>query len=289
MSTDTPRSSSSLGGMTCASCANRIERKLNKLDGVQASVNYATEKARVRAPADLDPAVLVAQVEAAGYTATLPAARRDADVVDRRRADPTRALRDRLVVSALLTVPVIALAMVPALQFTYWQWISLTLAAPVAVWGAWPFHRAAWANLRHGATTMDTLVSMGVLAAFGWSVWALLFGTAGEPGMVHPFTLAITRGDGGRADLPRGRGGRHDVPAGRAVLRGPVQAAGRGGAAGAAGAGRQGRRGAARRRARSGSRSGGSRSATGSSCGPGRRSRRTGSSRRAARPSTRRC
>ena len=106
-----------------------------------------------------------------------------------------RALRDRLVVSALLTVPVIALAMVPALQFTYWQWISLTLAAPVAVWGAWPFHRAAWRNLRHGATTMDTLVSMGVLAAFGWSVWALLFGTAGEPGMVHPFTFAITRGD----------------------------------------------------------------------------------------------
>jgi len=179
-----------LGGMTCASCANRIERKLNKLDGVQASVNYATEKARVRAPADLDPAVLVAQVEAAGYTATLPASP-EPDVV----ADPIRTLRDRLVVSALLTVPVIALAMVPALQFRYWQWISLTLAAPVAVWGAWPFHRAAWKNLRHGATTMDTLVSMGVLAAFGWSVWALLFGTAGEPGIVHPFTFAITRGD----------------------------------------------------------------------------------------------
>ena len=180
----------SLGGMTCASCANRIERKLNKLDGVEASVNYATEKARVRAPADLDPAVLVAQVEAAGYTATLPAA----PAVEE-PADPVRALRDRLVVSALLTVPVIALAMVPALQFTYWQWISLTLAAPVAVWGAWPFHRATWRNLRHGTSSMDTLVSMGVLAAFGWSVLALLFGTAGEPGMVHPFTLAITRGD----------------------------------------------------------------------------------------------
>jgi P-type Cu+ transporter len=186
----------SLGGMTCASCANRIERKLNKLDGVQASVNYATEKARVQAPADLDPAVLVAQVEAAGYTATLPAPPvEDADVVAVAEPDSTRALRDRLVVSALLTVPVIALAMVPAFQFTYWQWISLTLAAPVAVWGAWPFHRATWANLRHGATTMDTLVSMGVLAAFGWSVWALLFGTAGEPGMVHPFTLAVSRGD----------------------------------------------------------------------------------------------
>ncbi|MDT0348072.1 heavy metal translocating P-type ATPase [Pseudonocardia charpentierae] len=186
----------SLGGMTCASCANRIERKLNKLDGVQASVNYATEKARVQAPADLDPAVLVAQVEAAGYTATLPAPpAEDADVVAVAEPDATRALRDRLIVSALLTVPVIALAMVPAFQFTYWQWISLTLAAPVAVWGAWPFHRATWANLRHGATTMDTLVSMGVLAAFGWSVWALLFGTAGEPGMVHPFTLAVSRGD----------------------------------------------------------------------------------------------
>ncbi len=184
----------SLGGMTCASCANRIERKLNKLDGVQASVNYATEKARVQAPADLDPAVLVAQVEAAGYTATLPAppASDDAAVTE---PDPTRPLRDRLVVSAVLAVPVIALAMVPALQFTYWQWISLTLAAPVAVWGALPFHRAAWTNLRHGATTMDTLVSTGVLAAFGWSLWALVFGTAGEPGMVHPFTLAVSRGD----------------------------------------------------------------------------------------------
>ena len=185
----------SIGGMTCASCANRIERKLNKLDGVQASVNYATEKARVQAPADLDPTVLVAQVEAAGYSATLPARPEADDAEPGTAADPTRALRDRLAVSALLTVPVIALAMVPALQFTYWQWISLTLAAPVAVWGAWPFHRAAWRNLRHGATTMDTLVSMGVLAAFGWSVWALLLGTAGEPGMVHPFTFAITRGD----------------------------------------------------------------------------------------------
>ena len=185
----------SIGGMTCASCANRIERKLNRLDGVQASVNYATEKARVQAPADLDPTVLVAQVEAAGYSATLPARPEADDAVSGTAADPTRALRDRLAVSALLTVPVIALAMVPALQFTYWQWISLTLAAPVAVWGAWRFHRGAWRNLGQGATTMDTLVSMGVLAAFGWSVWALLLGTAGEPGMVHPFTFAITRGD----------------------------------------------------------------------------------------------
>ncbi len=194
MSTPTTEIELSLGGMTCASCANRIERKLNKLDGVQASVNYATERARVQAPTDLDPAVLVAQVEAAGYTATLPGppATDDAAVTE---PDPTRPLRDRLVVSAVLAVPVIALAMVPALQFTYWQWISLTLAAPVAVWGALPFHRAAWRNLRHGATTMDTLVSTGVLAAFGWSVWALVFGTAGEPGMVHPFTFTVSRGD----------------------------------------------------------------------------------------------
>ena len=170
-----------IGGMTCASCANRVERKLNKLDGVSASVNYATEKARVQVPAGLDPATLVAQVEAAGYTAALPSP----EVVPDVEADPARALRDRLVVCALLAVPVVALAIVPALQFRYWQWISLALAAPVAVWGAWPFHRAAWTNLRHGATTMDTLVSTGVLAAFGWSVWALVFGTAGEIGMAE--------------------------------------------------------------------------------------------------------
>jgi Cu+-exporting ATPase len=194
MSAPTTEIELTLGGMTCASCANRIERKLNKLEGVQASVNYATEKARVQVPPDLDPALLVAQVEAAGYTATLPAPP-DVDVVAAVESDPTRPLRDRLLVSALLAVPVIALAMIPALQFTYWQWISLTLAAPVAVWGAWPFHRAAWTNLRHGTATMDTLVSVGVLAAFGWSVWALLFGTAGTPGMVHPFSLAISRGD----------------------------------------------------------------------------------------------
>ena len=190
-------------GMTCASCANRIERKLNKLDGVTATVNYATEKARVSAPADIDPQVLVAQVAAAGYTATLPRPPASTDTSTDPAAhgeggepDPTRALRQRLIVSAALAVPVIALAMVPALQFTYWQWISLTLAAPVVAWGAWPFHRAAWANLRHGAATMDTLVSLGVLAAFAWSLWALLFGTAGVPGMTHPFALTIAPSDG---------------------------------------------------------------------------------------------
>jgi Cu+-exporting ATPase len=183
----------SIGGMTCASCANRVERKLNKLDGVTASVNYATEKARVAAPAGVDPQVLVAQVEAAGYTAELPQPPTAEEPPGEPAADP---LRQRLVASIALAVPVVALAMVPALQFTYWQWISLTLAAPVVVWGAWPFHRAAWANLRHGAATMDTLVSMGVLAAFLWSLWALLLGTAGVPGMTHPFELTIAPSDG---------------------------------------------------------------------------------------------
>ncbi|MGW5722039.1 heavy metal translocating P-type ATPase [Amycolatopsis sp. NPDC003865] len=186
-----------IGGMTCASCANRIERKLNKLDGVTASVNYATEKAHVRAPEGVDPATLVATVEAAGYQATLPRpAKPESEVDEVAEADPTRSLRQRLVTSVVLAVPVVVLAMVPALQFTYWQWISLTLAAPVVTWGAWPFHRAAWTNLRHGAATMDTLVSMGVLAAFAWSVWALLFGTAGTPGMVHPFELTVAPSDG---------------------------------------------------------------------------------------------
>ncbi|MFE9748901.1 heavy metal translocating P-type ATPase [Saccharothrix saharensis] len=181
-------------GMTCASCAARIERKLNKLDGVTATVNYATEKARVTFPADVDPLTLVEQVEAAGYQAALP-------VVETERAeaveeDPTAVLRQRLVVSTVLAVPVVLLAMVPALQFTYWQWISLTLAAPVLVWGAWPFHRAAWTNLRHGAATMDTLISMGTIAAFAWSLYALLFGTAGVAGMTHPFELTVQRTDG---------------------------------------------------------------------------------------------
>jgi P-type Cu+ transporter len=186
-----------IGGMTCASCANRIERKLNKLDGVTATVNYATEKARVEAPEGVDPAGLIAQVEAAGYSAALPrpAAGGDGGVEDTEH-DATRPLRNRLITSAVLAVPVVALAMIPALQFTYWQWISLTLAAPVVAWAAWPFHRAAWANLRHGAATMDTLISMGVIAAFAWSLYALLFGTAGVPGMTHPFELTIAPSDG---------------------------------------------------------------------------------------------
>ncbi|MFI5590230.1 heavy metal translocating P-type ATPase [Amycolatopsis sp. NPDC051758] len=181
-------------GMTCASCSGRIERKLNKLAGVTATVNYATEKAKVVHTGDVVPQDLVAQVEAAGYGATLPADEPE-EVPE---GNPTRVLRQRLLGSAVLSVPVVVLAMVPAWQFTYWQWISLTLAAPVLVWGAWPFHRAAFANLRHGAATMDTLISIGTLAAFGWSLYALLFGTAGMPGMTHPFEFTIERmaGDG---------------------------------------------------------------------------------------------
>ncbi len=184
-------------GMTCASCANRIERKLNKLDGVTATVNYATERATVAFPDSVSTDDLLATVAAAGYAATLPRAADDPAGPDADGA-PTELdlLRRRLVVSALLTVPVIALAMVPALQFTNWQWASLTLAAPVATWGAWPFHRAAWTNARHATTTMDTLVSVGVLAAFGWSLVALFLGTAGEPGMQHGFTFVADRGAG---------------------------------------------------------------------------------------------
>ena len=183
-------------GMTCASCANRIERKLNKVPGVVATVNYATEKAKVSYDDGVGTDDLLAAVKAAGYAAALPtppaAAGEDTAAAD----DPTRSLRERLLISAVLTVPVVALAMVPAWQFDYWQWLSLTLAAPVVVWGAFPFHRAAWSNLRHGSSTMDTLISMGTLAAFGWSLYALFLGTAGTPGMTHPFELTIQRTDG---------------------------------------------------------------------------------------------
>ena len=202
-----------LTGMTCASCANRIERKLNKLDGVEASVNYATEKARVAFADDVTPDDLVATVEKTGYGASVitpepvsPPSSADADGADsgarageagESPADAhVRELRQRLVVSAALTVPVVLMAMIPPLQFTNWQWLSLTLAAPVVVWGAWPFHRAAWTNLKHGATTMDTLVSVGTIAAFAWSLYALFFGDAGMPGMKHGFDFGATRGHG---------------------------------------------------------------------------------------------
>ncbi|MEU3706301.1 heavy metal translocating P-type ATPase, partial [Streptomyces anulatus] len=246
-----------IGGMTCASCAARVEKKLNRMDGVTATVNYATGKARVTFGEALKLGDLVATVEKTGYTArpvaeperqapagggaaAPPAAAPDTytyadesrrtdtsmDTATGPGADPAAvgpapgpapefgadpavrdaeaeqeasigALRRRLVVSAVLAVPVVLLAMVPALQFDYWQWLSLTLVAPVVVWGGLPFHRAAWTNLRHGAATMDTLVSLGTLAAFGWSLWALFLGDAGMPGMRHGFDLTVSRSDAG--------------------------------------------------------------------------------------------
>lgn len=193
MSTATGHVVLEIGGMTCASCAGRIERKLNNLDGVTATVNFATEKATVDVAGEVTPEQLIEAVETAGYTAQLPNADpAESDV----EVDPTAALRTRLMVSAALTIPVVAMAMIPALQFTNWQWLSLTLAAPVVVWGAWSFHRAAWTNLRHGTATMDTLISMGTIAAFGWSLYALFWGTAGMPGMTHPFSLSISQTDG---------------------------------------------------------------------------------------------
>ncbi|MFI5633815.1 heavy metal translocating P-type ATPase [Streptomyces sp. NPDC051664] len=237
-----------IGGMTCASCAARIEKKLNRMDGVTATVNYATEKARVEFGAGTRLDDVIAAVEKTGYTAqplqrpaptppaspvpppatertppaddtspteqavtesadtedtvdaTPPAHPADtadaADAADTYAADALAALRQRLIVSAVLATPVVLLAMVPAFQFDNWQWLSLTLAAPVVVWGGLPFHRASWANLRHGAATMDTLVSIGTLAAFGWSLWALFFGDAGMTGMRHGFDFTVSRAEG---------------------------------------------------------------------------------------------
>ncbi|MFF3993542.1 heavy metal translocating P-type ATPase [Streptomyces cyaneofuscatus] len=217
-----------IGGMTCASCAARVEKKLNRMDGVTATVNYATEKARVTFTEGLELSDLVATVERTGYTArplappkpepepepdadpaptpldaaappdTLDAPAPPAtstDAAEAEQAASLAALRQRVVVSAVLSVPVVLLAMVPALQFDNWQWLSLTLAAPVVIWGGLPFHRATWTNLRHGVATMDTLVSMGTLAAFGWSLWALFLGDAGMPGMRHGFDLTVSRAD----------------------------------------------------------------------------------------------
>ncbi len=192
-----------VGGMTCASCASRIEKKLNKLPGVTATVNYATEKAKVTFGGDVEPADLLATVEAAGYTAALPApapAGSDQDDTERAGDREADAWRQRLLVSGVLTVPVVLMSMVPALQFDNWQWVSLTLASPVVVWGALPFHRAAWTNARHGAATMDTLISVGVTAAYLWSLWALLFTHAGTTGMRMPFELLPSR-SGGEAHI----------------------------------------------------------------------------------------
>jgi Cu+-exporting ATPase len=195
-----------IGGMTCASCATRIERKLNRIEGVDASVNYATEKARVRAadPANAVDAgeltaTLIAAIEAAGYSAQVPPPLHSTADQQAPR-DEAGELARRLIISASLALPVVLLSMIPPLQFTNWQWLALMLAAPVAVWGAWPFHRAAWVNARHGATTMDTLISVGVLAAFGWSLYALFFGSAGMPGMRMSFAF-VTEPGGGAHDI----------------------------------------------------------------------------------------
>jgi len=192
-----------IGGMTCASCAARIEKKLNKLDGVIATVNYATEKAKVTYAGSVTPEVLVATVEATGYTAALPAPKAGSatgatvgDAEQEEKDDEVSSLRQRLVVSAILSLPVLLLSMVPVLQFDSWQWLSLTLASPVVVWGALPFHRAAFTNARHGAATMDTLISVGVSAAWLWSLWALFLGGAGDPSARMSFELLPSRESG---------------------------------------------------------------------------------------------
>ncbi len=182
-----------ISGMSCASCAARVEKRLNQLDGVVATVNFATDQATVNFPAAVTPEDLVAAVEETGYTATLPAGEEQS--ASQEEADATTSWRLRLVISAALTVPVVLLSMVPALQFDYWQWLALGLATPVVLWGAWPFHRAALANLRHRAATMDTLVSVGVAAAYLWSLWALIFTHAGTPGM--KMTLSLFANNGG--------------------------------------------------------------------------------------------
>ncbi|WP_282696247.1 heavy metal translocating P-type ATPase [Streptomyces sp. CC208A] len=185
-----------IGGMTCASCAARVEKKLNRMDGVTATVNYATEKARVEHAPGVGVDELIATVVKTGYTAEEPAP----PAPEAPDEDPEDAelgsLRRRLTATAVLAAPVVLLAMVPSLQFDHWQWLSLALASPVVVWGGLPFHRAAWTNLRHGAATMDTLVSVGTLAAYGWSLWALFLGDAGAPGARHGFDLAVDRADG---------------------------------------------------------------------------------------------
>ncbi len=180
-----------VGGMTCASCAARVEKKLNRMPGVTASVNYATEKATIQLPQDLEVQDAIATIIATGYTAA-PVTHATDELPD---GDLTE-LKRRLIISALLTVPIVALAMIPPLQFNYWQWVSLVLATPVVVWGALPFHRATWVNLRHGSTTMDTLISLGVSAAYLWSLYALVFGSAGDPSMRMAFSLIPSHNSG---------------------------------------------------------------------------------------------
>jgi len=187
-----------IAGMTCASCAARVEKQLNRLDGVEAAVNYATELATVAYdPIRTAPDDLVAAVESAGYQAVIPQQRdgsRETGGVP--EEDPTASLRQRLSISAALSLPVLVISMLPALQFDYWQWFVLQLATPVVLWGAWPFHKAAWENLRHGAATMDTLISLGTFAAWLWSLYALFLGDAGMTGMTMTIDLVPEAGGG---------------------------------------------------------------------------------------------
>ncbi|MGW7256945.1 cation transporter [Streptomyces sp. NPDC054834] len=200
-----------VGGMTCAACVKRVEKKLGWLDGVTATVNLATGRARVSHPAEISPRELVETVEKAGYTAALPEPprkRRPADDDESQETESqgtesqddesqdTEQGRDRLLITALLALPVLVLSMAPGLQFRNWQWLCFVLAAPVAVWGAWPFHTRAVRGLRHSAATMDTLVSLGVAASFSWSAYALFLGGAGDPGMRMPFGLVTSASDG---------------------------------------------------------------------------------------------
>ncbi|HLU44163.1 MAG TPA: heavy metal translocating P-type ATPase [Natronosporangium sp.] len=178
-----------VGGMTCTACAARVEKKLNRLPGVTATVNFATETARVEFPSTMEVDELIRTVEATGYTATIPQPERE------QAEEPEQGLRARLVANLLLTAPVMLLTMVPAWQFPYWQWLVLLLATPVATWGAWPFHRAALRNLRHRTATMDTLVSLGIVVAYGWSGYAMVFGGAGDPQLQMSFSLLADRGD----------------------------------------------------------------------------------------------
>ncbi len=229
-----------VGGMTCSSCAARIEKRLNRIDGVVATVNFATEQATVEFPDTITPDQLMAAVEETGYTASVP----EPDAQAAEESDEAAAWRRRLVVSAALSVPVVLLSMIPALQFPYWQWLALALASPVAIWGAWPFHRAAFANLRHRAATMDTLISVGVGAAYLWSVWALVFTHAGMAR--HEDGAAPAGQQRWRTPpLSRGRRRRHDLHPRRPLFRGARQAAVRRSASRPARHGRQGRRSAA--------------------------------------------
>ena len=215
-------------GMTCASCAARVEKGLNRLEGVDASVNYATETATVSFDAARSQPESPRRGRRAGPATARACPSAAVGGGAPGRPDPTAALRRRVVVSAALSLPVLLLSMIPALQFDNWQWLALQLATPVVLWGAWPFHRAAWVNLRHGAATMDTLISVGTLAAWGWSLVALLFLGAGRPRDADGLRPGDRAGGRRRAHLPRGGRGRDHLPPGRPLLRGARQAAGGG-------------------------------------------------------------